>query len=329
MTESQKINYNYEHHLDGILQEVISFHHKNGLNKFEQISVFNKQKAQRLSSKYEIKETEKKDLIDMTEYDKKILKEIDVVKEKQLPVISNLTDDILEKANILESAGVTFGKNTWYKIKLAIKRLLIKEDAESLKFWGKIYGKESDYYILYGRLKYYTPAKYPKQPFHEPIGLEGINKYTFWVSNNILEDWYQLPEITNTQMRESFMVNYYFTGNPKAKVKALAPFSGNESHLLKCKILRIMHACFIVPDNYLKTKEVENSEEKFGIDLADRITMYDQEYKPNTSNEEMISLDKWVHEFPYIYPSGQILDLNAENQVKILRGISEDERKFI
>lgn len=91
------------------------------------------------------------------------------------------------------------------------------------------------------------------QPYVEAKGNEGLNRYVFWVSNSILEDWYELPEISALQMTASRHFKYHFTGDLTAKVKAFNVFPGKESHLLKCQIIRIMHSSNIVPEGYLRT----------------------------------------------------------------------------
>ncbi len=128
-------------------------------------------------------------------------------------------------------------------------------DAINIKFWGKIYGRNSDYFVLMGSLKNYAYQNGLVQS--ELRGNEGMNKYTFWVSNSILEDWYELPDISPEQTVASRLFKYHFTGDLNAKVKGFNNFPGKESHLLKCQIIRIMHSSFIVPDGYLRIKSLE------------------------------------------------------------------------
>lgn len=90
------------------------------------------------------------------------------------------------------------------------------------------------------------------QPYVESKGNEGLNRYIFWVSNSILEDWYELPYITPEQIEASKKFKYFFTGDISASVNGFNQFPGKEGHLLKCQILRIMHSCNIVPDGYLR-----------------------------------------------------------------------------
>ena len=50
-----------------------------------------------------------------------------------------------------------------------------------IRFFGKIYGRKSDYYIVYGSLPTYSIIN---KGNNEKAGKEGLNKYTFWVANS-------------------------------------------------------------------------------------------------------------------------------------------------
>lgn len=326
---SEQADYDYSIHMDELVKEILAYHQKDGLENFEEISMFVKKKISKLSISHKITERIPQTLIDFTEYEKNILKMIENKKQKSLNKIPNIMDDVLEKAKILEWGGVNLSKPVWYKLKLAMKKHMINENCLTLKFFGKIFGLNADYYIIYGKLKSYPFQKYSKKPHFEPNGLEGVNGYSFWVSNNFLEDWYQLPDIYPHQLAQSMLFKYYFTGDLKAKVKGFVPFDGTEAHLLKCQILRIMHACFIVPDGYLETKSIENSEETYGIDIGDKVTQVKEDFVFPTANEEFMSIEKWVHEFAYIFPNGKIIETNPEaSQVPRMRSIGQDTRKL-
>ena len=48
---------------------------------------------------------------------------------------------------MLEWAGVSFGEDITYLLTKSIKRLASMAGAQSIRFWGKIYGTQSDYWI--------------------------------------------------------------------------------------------------------------------------------------------------------------------------------------
>ncbi len=204
--------------------------------------------------------------------------------------------------------------------------------ADSIKFWGKILGSSSDYYILYGVFKEFSESLDFNKLLHEKKGTEGLNKYLFWVSNNFLEDWYELPDITSEQMICSRNFKYYFSGDLNKEVKSFNYFPGREAHLLKCQILRIMHGANIVPADYLRIKPAEG-------DLENRVVELNDEYVIPTSAEEMKEAEKWVHEHGNILLAGRLIYLNTGDAEKLaamlekepyidrLRPIAQDERK--
>ena len=253
-----------------------------------------------------------------TPLEEKILTEFALKKKKQTKTVNKYMEDLLQQSKLFEWGGISFSDEEWYKIRMAMKKILLDNDCEYLRFFGKIYGIKSDYYIIQGLLKTY-PMKNP-QVHVESRGNEGINRYTFWVSNSILESWYELPDITHEQIVSSRRFKYHLTGDLNAKVKSFVSFPGKEMHLLKCQIIRILHSSCIVPKGYYKISE------NFKEQLEGKVTEIDEEFKSPTF-EEMKGPEgeSWVHEHAYIYPSGKVIDPSVEAQVDRLKGINEDE----
>ena len=52
-----------------------------------------------------------------------------------------------------------------------LKKLLKDSDAYSIKFWGKIYARDSDYFVMMGTLKNYSNTD--ASPLAEMKGNEG------------------------------------------------------------------------------------------------------------------------------------------------------------
>jgi Radial spokehead-like protein len=55
-----------------------------------------------------------------------------------------------------------------------------------LRFWGKIYGIQKDYWVVEGVLENSEEAS--EDWYIEKRG-EGVNKLVYWVNDNLLEDW--------------------------------------------------------------------------------------------------------------------------------------------
>ena len=57
-----------------------------------------------------------------------------------------------EEAEMLGWAGISFGEEEMYMLGKSIKRLAVMSGADSLRFGGKIYGTNKDYWVAYGKL---------------------------------------------------------------------------------------------------------------------------------------------------------------------------------
>ena len=317
--KENKIIYDNKEHLKELVKELVTLHKEDGYVNFEEISMFVREKNTKLDTfQYKLPKKVVKKCFQHTPLEEKILTEFSLKKKNLAKTVPNYMEDILQQSKLLEWGGISFSEEEWYKIRMAMKKILLENDCEYLRFFGKIYGINSDYYIIQGLLKTY-PMKNP-QIHVESRGNEGINRFTFWVSNSILESWYELPDITHEQIVISRKFKYYLTGDLNSKVKSFVSFPGKEMHLLKCQIIRILHSSCIVPKGYYKISE------NYKDQLEGKVTEIDEEFKSPTF-EEMKGPEgeSWVHEHAYIYPSGKVIDPSVETQVDRLKGINEDE----
>ena len=312
--------YDYNSHIKELIKEICTSHKKDGYENFETISMFLREKFTKLDNGFQYKNLipEIKKTFELTPIEEEVLTNFSTKRDKSIKLIDNYMEDILSQSKLFEWGGVSFSNEEWYKIRMSMKKILIENNCEFLRFFGKIYGIKNDYYILQGLMKDY-PMKNP--PIHiESRGNEGINRYTFWVSNSILEAWYELPDITAEQIVISRRFKYHFTGELNAKVKSFVAFPGREMHLLKCQIVRILHSSCIVPKEFYKLSE------NFKEQLEGKVTEYNEEYKsPSFDEMKGPEGEAWVHEHAYIYPNGKVIDPTIETQVDRLKGINEDE----
>jgi len=170
----QKILYDVNEHMRELIKEIVTSHQEDGYDKFEKISMFLREKNTKLDNfQYIHPEKKIKNVINITPIEKKvILKEINK-SDKSIKPINNYMEDILAQSELLEWGGISFSDIEWYKIRTAIKKLLVENNCEFIRFFGKIYGINSDYYIIQGLPRNY-PMKNP--PIHvESKGNEGIN----------------------------------------------------------------------------------------------------------------------------------------------------------
>lgn len=297
--------------------------------KYENIEDYSLYIKKKFQSIFTIKEKPNdKSINDYSNVEKSVF--LNKTKNKaKLDKVPNLVENLMAKARLLDTVGISLGKIEWLKVKKALESLVTKE-VLVIKFWGKIYGKYNDYYIIQMERKENKSliTKYsPNKP--DPSGIVGANQYLFYASNHLLENWIELPEVSGEQIKISRLFKYLFSGNLSAKVDSFVPFPGNEAHLLKCCILRIMHSTSIVPDGYLEIKQIDKSLETYGIELSDKITQVKEDFTLTSTNEEMSAPERWVHQYAYISDKGKIIDIVPEESPPArLQTIAQDKRKY-
>jgi len=71
-------------------------------------------------------------------------------------------EDLLARSKILEWAWITFSSKEWYKLMVSMRKLLVENNCEYIRFFGKIYGTNSNYYTMQGIVKDYPMNNPPK-----------------------------------------------------------------------------------------------------------------------------------------------------------------------
>jgi radial spoke head protein 4A len=98
-------------------------------------------------------------------------------------------------------AGIGFGEQETYRLQKSMKGLSEKCQAQTLRFFGKIWGTQKDYYVVEA-----TGAGGGEEGEEgggegEPeAGMEapgtGVNKFTYFVTHSTLSDWIKLPDLS-------------------------------------------------------------------------------------------------------------------------------------
>mmetsp|Transcript_63694 Transcript_63694/g.73021 ORF Transcript_63694/g.73021 Transcript_63694/m.73021 type:complete len:468 (+) Transcript_63694:57-1460(+) len=210
-------------------------------------------------------------------------------------------------------AGIGFREEVVHKLSLSLRKLLWESKAKNLRFWGKIYGINKDYYVAEGELGKVTQGSQNRET--EARGT-GTNKFTYWVTDNIMEDWIELPDVTPEQIRVARSIKYIFKGDLNGKVVSQPKFPGKERHLLRAQIARITAATVLVPVDSYKPKDPVEGEEGEAEAEANEIEPADDFTLPGVM--ELVGADKWMHFHQYVLKAGRTSHLAPE-------GIPEDE----
>lgn len=124
--------------------------------------------------------------------------------------------NLMEDNAIWQWAGIGFGEHETYKLLMSIKKLANTTQATNLSFWGKIFGTQKDYYIVEGVAEGEDEGEgeEEKPPEFEAKG-SGINRFTYWVTDNVFENWSKLPDMLPSDVEVARKVKVSFTGNLK------------------------------------------------------------------------------------------------------------------
>lgn len=90
----------------------------------------------------------------------------------------------------------------------------------------------------------------------------GLNRKTYFVCNNLGDEWIELPKVTPQQIQASRKIRKYFTGDLKAEVYAWPIFPGMEKHYLRAIIARITAGTYVSPIGYYRIGAGDDEEEE-------------------------------------------------------------------
>ena len=157
-------------------------------------------------------------------------------------------------------------------------------------------------------------------PNYEKRNEDGVNKNTYFVTNDLTGDWIELPDVKPSQMRAARKIRYIFTGDLNRKIVTNPHFPGEEKELLRCQIARIYHGTKIEPSiNHWIVSDAENPYKPLEKSTDDKV-------KPMKLNE-YLSLSNWIHMPPNILKQGRVshfIDPTIEDQ----EAAKEKEKKI-
>jgi hypothetical protein len=102
--------------------------------------------------------------------------------------------------------------------------------ADRIRFAGKILGSHRDYWVAAGALN--EPEETNSDPAIEKRG-SGVNHLVYWVTDNLLGDWIQLPDCNPSHIVAARRIKHIMTGDLNAEVNSNPKFPGKERHFLR------------------------------------------------------------------------------------------------
>ncbi|XP_029105821.1 radial spoke head protein 4 homolog A-like [Scleropages formosus] len=251
----------------------------------------------------------------------------------------------------LEQAGVGLGKEEMHRIFLALKQLVDTQPLQRCRFWGKILGTESNYFVAEGefregedeedeaaeeeerkaehdmdaanRLHKLADKSLPVVP-KEDKGT-GANKCSYFVCREPGMPWVRLPSVTPAQIIAARQICKFFTGRLDAPIASSPPFPGNEANYLRAQIARISASTQVSPLGFYQFAEEEGEEDE----EAARGTLEENpDFEGIPVSEMAESLSTWVHHVPHILEQGRCIWVNlAEKPEEDLEDEEEGEEE--
>ena len=286
-------------HLIECFNAIILHYPDDALDKFEEISYLLKDEEKSKIAKQFLNLDNKRNSKLMTGCQKEYIEKVialfpqkpeeggDPDEQQEAPIagkLSNLHCD----SEILQWAGIGFGQDETFRLQASLTKLSITSGSEKIRFWGKIYGTEKDYYVAEG----FIAGAGEEDEVEKPKGFEergnGVNEFVYWVTNDSLSEWTILPDISPDILKATRNTKVKFTGDLERKIITNPFFFGQEKHYLRAQISRITHSTTIMPGGLHKLTE-DNPKEIEPIEFEEE----SKAYKPST--ETQLVLSNWVH----------------------------------
>lgn len=121
----------------------------------------------------------------------------------------------MAERQIYQWAGIGFGEQETYRLMKSLKKLALEKQAKYIRFFGKIFGTQKDYYIAEAEVEAGEEAAgegAEGQPEQEEKGV-GVNKYSYFVAHSSLSSWTKLPDLTIKDLQASRNIKVMFTGD--------------------------------------------------------------------------------------------------------------------
>jgi len=241
--------------------------------------------------------------------------------------------DLQQEAFLLQQAGVGLGDEEWFRLSLSIQQLCDTEEGiESPRFWGKVFGRGADYYVLEAKLSDYPDDEEEEEAARaekaaddkrevdegeeeeeeaelppnktEPWGT-GANEHVYWAANSPDGPWTRLPKVTPEQIIAARGMRRFFTGSLSAPVFGFPRFPWGESSYLRAQIARITASTALCPKGAFLSDDEESL-----------IALENEEFR-GVRASTLLQADNWVHYRAKLLQEGRVeafVDENAEDE---------------
>ncbi|CAG5127423.1 unnamed protein product [Candidula unifasciata] len=368
LTASTNTGMNLYDHLSRVLGKILDERPDNVIDIFEDIS--KDEKRTKFTSNYDTiqDKVDRSTEVALAQIQRKLFTkasddgEEEVARDEE---VESPLPNLMELCFFFEQAGIGLNREEIVRIWLSMKALVENHPLQHVRFWGKFFGTEQNYYVAEVEFREgeeeeeeedeeaeeekedETAAKdhetaleeeteeddTPKPDFKPPpvIAREenktGANKKTYFVCNDPGKPWIKLPPVQPQQIVVARQIKKYMTGRLDAPVVSYPPFPGNEANYLRTQIARISAGTHISPLGFYQFDEEEEEEEE--TEARDHIVEnIDFESIPPRELADP-SLSNWAHHVQHILPQGRCTWWNPiqKNEEELEDEEEEDERE--
>ena len=223
----------------------------------------------------------------------------------------------MSESRIFQWAGIGFGEQETYRLQKSIKKLAAAKPHKSLRFFGKIFGTVSDYYVIEAvgdAGDDENEEEAPGEDAEPDPRLEGkgtgVNELSYYVACDSLSDWKRLPDLSYKDLIAARQVKVLFSGNLERPIFTNPFFFGKEKHYLRAQLSRIIHSTTLLPVGVMKLEEDEGAERLFNV-----VPNEGEEDKPFVmpTTSQMSEAKMWVHAKPNILINGRTVHIPPED----------------
>ena len=276
--------------------------------------------------------------------------------------------NLMDLSFFFEQASVGLSQEEIFKVWLSLKILVDSKPLQTVRFWGKIFGLENNYYVAEvdyreGGLEEEEDEEREKEE-EEEAGRDkededkdddedkdeeddtpkpnwvpppvipreeyrsGTNKYIYFVTTGFGGSWIKLPHVTPAEIVAARQIKKFFTGRLDAPIVSYPPFPGNEANYLRAQIARITASTHISPAGYYAFEDEEEEEEE----EVRETYVINPEFEGVNPRELMdTSVNSWVHHCMNILPQGRCVWHNpvTKNEDEFDDEDDEDEQDEI
>ena len=239
--------------------------------------------------------------------------------QESTPVITAVSD-FTSQSEILSWSGVGLGRELAGQITASLHALAAAHpEYKSVRFWGRIFGVQQDYFVAEGYLAKHAKPKFskPAQPGlwqyaaakRDVEKVVHLNRYRYHVCHRIGDAWVLLPDVLYSQIVSAQKIKKLVSGDLGAAVASFPIFPGTEANYLRAQIARISSESLFAPSGYVVKNDAPEGQEDQAASVDPSA-----EFGEGPGAEALADAGGWTHAYPPIPGDDAIPDPPGEGE---------------